>query len=159
MSITVRTYQSSDLNAVLNVVKNLQAFEIEMYDRMMPVENIGEWYISTLLEQCSREEGTILVAEKENEIIGYATIFTNVQQEGEIDELPFIYANISHISILPSARGMGVGKLLMNECENMAKLAGCKWLRLGVLAKNTSARQIYEHLGFENHHITMEKIL
>ena len=100
-----------------------------------------------------------MVAERNGKLIGYATIFTKVEQTGEIDEVAFTYAFISHISVTPEARGTGAGKLLLSECEARAKSAGQKWLRIAVLAKNMVARDIYRNIGFHDHHITMEKLI
>ncbi|MGE0284187.1 MAG: N-acetyltransferase family protein [Rhizobiaceae bacterium] len=125
----------------------------------MPVEDIGGWYISTLLDQCADEGGSILVAERGQELLGFATVFTNAVQKGEMDELPFTYAYVSHISVKPSARGGGIGKLLLGECEARARSAGRQWLRIGVLANNPGARSLYERLGFRDHLLIMEKPL
>jgi ribosomal protein S18 acetylase RimI-like enzyme len=159
LAATVRDYHESDREQFLSIVCDLQAFEIELYDRMLPVEEIGDWYIATLNERCAAEKGSILVAERDGELVGYATIFAHVEQKGEFDEIPFAYGCISHIAVRPTARGLGVGKALMAECEARARAAGRQWLRIAVLADNVDARAIYERLGFRDHLITMEKSL
>lgn len=159
MKTTIRDFQPNDTTAFLDIVRELQIFELELYDRMMTPDQIGQWYIDELLNQCRVEDGSILVAIRDGQLIGYATIFTKVEQKGELDEVPFTYAFISHIAILPVARGTGAGKLLLSECEKRAIEAGRKWLRIAVLAKNTIAREIYQNIGFHDHHITMEKPL
>ncbi|MFK3797201.1 GNAT family N-acetyltransferase [Pseudomonas sp. NPDC088444] len=159
MTVLIRDFHPNDTEQFLAVARDLQNFELALYDRMMAVDAIGEWYIDTLLKQCTEEDGSILVAVLESRVIGFATIFTNVQQQGEIDEIPFTYGFISHISVASTARGTGTGKLLMAECERRAREAGCRWLRIPALAKNAQARGIYEHLGFSEHLVTLEKTL
>jgi len=46
-------------------------------------------------------------------------------------------------------RGMGVGKLLMNEAELWATAQGCSGIRLYSNAKRTDAHQFYNCLGYE----------
>lgn len=112
-----------------------------------------------LQAQCEREKGAILVAELDGRIVGFATIFTAVPQVGEFDELDFTYGVISHISVSPEARGADAGKQLMLACEARAKQAGCKWLRVPALGQNQQARAIYEHLGFQEQYVVLEKTL
>ncbi|WP_175856178.1 GNAT family N-acetyltransferase [Burkholderia anthina] len=159
MNVQIRDFHPQDTEQFLTVVRDLQAFELAIYDRMMPVVAIGDWYVDTLMKQCVEEGGSILVAQFGGQVIGFATIFTKVQQQGEIDEIPFTYGFISHISVTPAARGTGTGKLLIAECERRARDAGCRWLRIPALAKNAPAREIYEHLGFSEHLVTFEKSL
>lgn len=159
MPVTIRAYQDEDSAQLLVLVRELQRFELELHDRMMPVEDIGAWYIEALKSRCAAEAGEILVAEVDGKLLGYATIFTEVAQSGEIDEVPYIYGEISHIAVHPTARGAGVGRLLMAECERMAASAGRDWLRINVFANNAAARGLYQKLGFHDHLIVMEKSL
>lgn len=159
MALKIRDFKDSDTSQFLEVVRHLQAYELAIYDRMKPVEAIGDWYIKELQEQCEREKGFILVAELDEKIVGFATIFTAMPQEGEFDELDFTYGFISHISVNPEARGAGAGKQLMVACEAKAKDAGCQWLRVPALGQNKQARAIYEHLGFQEQYVVLEKTL
>ena len=159
MALNIRDFKESDTSQFLEVVRHLQVYELALYDRMKPVETIGEWYIQALQEQCMREKGYILVAELDARIVGFATIFTAVPQAGEFDELDFTYGFISHISVSPEARGAGAGKALMMACEARAKEAGCQWLRVPALGQNQQARAIYEHLGFQEQYVVFEKTL
>jgi ribosomal protein S18 acetylase RimI-like enzyme len=159
LAVTIRTYRDDDLIQLLEIARELQGFELALHDRMMPVEDIGNWYVEALQARCTAEKGEILVAEQDATLLGYATIFTEVAQSGEIDEVPYLYAEISHVAVRASSRGAGVGKLLMAECEKQARSAGRAWIRINVLANNPAARGLYEQLGFHDHLIVMEKPL
>lgn len=159
MKPTIRDYRETDSEQFLGLVRDLQRFELDLHDRMMPVEHIGEWYIEALQRRCEEEQGALLVAERDGELIGYATIFARVEQTAEIDEIPYSFGEISHMAVKPVARGAGAGKLLMDECERRARRAGRRWLRINVLANNVAARRIYEHMGFRDHLVVMEKLL
>lgn len=72
MTLVVRGFRANDSSQFLEVVRHLQTYELAMYDRMKPVEAIGDWYIETLQAQCAREKGFILVAELDGRVAAFA---------------------------------------------------------------------------------------
>lgn len=56
---------------------------------------------------------------------------------------------ISNIAIYPTYRGMGIGKRLMLEAENEAKIAGVKRIVLDVEKENIIAMNFYKELGYD----------
>jgi GNAT superfamily N-acetyltransferase len=156
---TVRPYDTRDLSAVVRLVRELQAHEAVLFDRMKPAQAMGAWYID-LLEKWNREEdGTLLVAEEKGEVVGYATILTNVVEDGTGDEVSYAYAYVGDLVTSETVRGRGIGKLLLEECERRARLAGRDELRITVLAKNERARDVYRRFGFDDLLIDMRKKL
>jgi GNAT superfamily N-acetyltransferase len=156
---TVRPYDRRDLAAVVRLVRELQAHEAALFDRMKPAENMGIWYVD-LLEKWNREEdGTLLVAEENGEVVGYATILTNVVEDGTGDEVSYTYAYVGDLVTSGTVRGRGIGKLLLEECERRARLAGRDELRVTVLAKNERAREVYRRFGFDDLLVDMRKKL
>src|SRR3954471_22488015 len=118
---TVRPYDRGDLAAVVRLVRDLQAHEAALFDRMKPAGEMGAWYVD-LLEKWNREEhGTLLVAEENGEVVGYATILTNVVEDGTGDEASYSYASVGDLVTSESMRGRGIGKLLLEECERRAR--------------------------------------
>ena len=57
-------------------------------------------------------------------------------------------ARLYSIATLPSARGKGVGRRLMDALERAARKRGCDRLRLEVREKNRPAIALYEALGY-----------
>ena len=55
---------------------------------------------------------------------------------------------VEAIAVSESARGLGVGTLLMEEMERRARAAGKTRLRLEVIGQNHGARRLYERLGY-----------
>lgn len=58
-------------------------------------------------------------------------------------------ARLYSIATLPSARGKGVGRRLMDALEAAARKRGCNRLRLEVREKNRPAIALYEALGYQ----------
>ena len=52
-----------------------------------------------------------------------------------------------------------VGAALLDACEDLARAAGQRWLRLGVLAANERARAFYARQGYGEILLTLEKRL
>lgn len=58
--------------------------------------------------------------------------------------------NIHDLAIVPSHRGRGIGRQLLQEAEVRAQARGCCKLTLEVQDDNARALHLYESFGFEN---------
>lgn len=157
--IEIRPYRDTDAGRLLHLVRQLQAAEAVLYDRMKPAEDMGMWYIDLLKKQCAEDDGTLLVACDGEDLVGYATILTGVIEDGSGDELPYAYAYIGDLVVTGEARGRGIARKLIEDCEKYARTAGRDELRISVLAENGRARHVYLAAGFSDLLIDMRKKL
>lgn len=155
----IREYRPQDLEHVVAIVRDLQRHEGALYDRMLPPEAIGGWYVESLLRQCTEASGVLLVAELDSLVAGYASLLTDVSSAEDHDEVDYLYAYIGDLGVAEGMRGLGIGTSLLTACEARARAAGREWLRISVLAANGDAGRLYRRLGFAPHVVTLEKRL
>lgn len=101
------------------------------------------------LEQIRREladgNSIFLIAEMENEPVGYAKLVVDYIEPGVTAEKPIelnrLYSKTEYL-------GKGVGAALMEECFAVAKNLGCDAMWLGVWEYNPRAQRFYEKYGF-----------
>ena len=155
----IRDYAPHDRPALLALIRELQVAEAEVYDRMKPPDAIGDWYVDSLLDSCRRQRGRILVATENGAPVGYAVILTEVSSAGALDEVDYTYAHVQDLAVTAAARGRGIGALLLARCEEIARDAGARWLRISVLAGNAGAERVYRRSGFTPLILKMEKRL
>ena len=157
--ITIRRYRDGDEAQVVELARELQAFESPLYQWGKPPEDIGPWYLEETKKWCAKNEGVILVAERAEALLGYAIVLTKCESDGAGDEIAYTYAHVADLVVTESARRQGIGETLLAACEQEARAKGRKIFRIGVLARNTGAIAAYCHFGFSPYHQTLEKIL
>ena len=125
---------------------------------MKPEADIGLEYIAWLQSQVEKHGGEILVAAQGGQAVGYAVILIRGPNEDD-DEVAYDYAYVRDIAVTASQRGKGLGKRLLDACEQCASKAGAERLRISVLSQNLGARQLYTSFGFVERITEMEKAL
>jgi DNA-binding MarR family transcriptional regulator/GNAT superfamily N-acetyltransferase len=79
------------------------------------------------------------IAEKDGENVGCVFL---VRQSDEVAKLRMLLVH-------PKARGLGIGKRLVEECVRFARQRGYKKITLWTNDVLTTARHIYQHAGFQ----------
>ncbi len=145
--------------ALIGLIRELQAGEVTLFDRLKPSGDMGQWYIDLLKRKCAEDEGVIIIAEEGDKALGYAVALTRSVEDGTGDEIAYDYANVVDLVVLKEARRRGIGRMLLADCERRARAAGRDDLRITVLARNEGAHALYRDLGFDDLLIDMRKIL
>ena len=156
MGASVRDYEIHDEEALLECVIELQEVEREMFPRTAAGSRVAKPYLEKLVAICRDNRGKILVLEENGRVVGFSAVQIWDNSE-EVHEEPYEYAYISDVVVLEGFRGSGYGGALLKAAEQFAKRQGVKFLRIGALSRNESARRMYASRGFEEHKIVFEK--
>ena len=133
-SYTLRRFRPQDLDKVIYVNK-----------RCLP-ENYSSYFFIDLYE---RFPDTFLVAEEENEIIGYVMcrIETGLPDFGLLGISK--KGHVISVAVLPEHRRKGIGTALMKEAMAGMSVYKAKECYLEVRVSNTPAVGLYKKVGFE----------
>ncbi len=154
----VRVYRSEDQDSVKRCIVELQNFERALESDRVEGERVVERNFQELQEAHSENIGRLLVAEVEGDVVGFINVRFEHESQTYLSSL-VDYAYISDIVVLAEYRGRGIGTLLLQQAEAFARQQGANTLKIGVLAKNKQAADVYQHVGFRPHQIVMLKNL
>jgi len=149
------TRHSSGLRACLI---ELQDFERRLDPRMPPGAAIVDTYLPDMFDRCKKSGGRVLIAEVDGDVAGYATVMPKVKSE-QIEDGDLEYGLISDLLVLEKYRGSGLGKKLLQASEQYARACKVRYLRIGVLAGNQVAEDLYASAGFSPQYVELEKTL
>jgi len=136
----------------------LQDYERRLHSTRLPGEEIADAYLDWMLKQAA-EDGALLVAEINGAFAGFVAGW--IEQQHNLAETPHSnrFGYISDICVLPAYRGKRIATLLLAAIEQHLTRLGITYLRINVLAANTSARKSYERSGFGLYEVMYEKQL
>ncbi|SEQ28984.1 Protein N-acetyltransferase, RimJ/RimL family [Virgibacillus subterraneus] len=138
----VREVETSDAENLANLIKQVdessQYMLWEAGERNIKSEN----QLKVINGIKNAENSTILVAEKDNELVGYLIVIGGNAQRNK-------HSAYIVIGILKGYRGKGIGKQLINKLEQWAVNQNVSRLELTVVTKNEGALSLYKNLGFE----------
>jgi ribosomal protein S18 acetylase RimI-like enzyme len=146
----IREYREDDLAAVRDCIGELQEFERRIDDRLRPGASMAADYAGQMIGRCRDCAGTILVAECDATVVGFATILTHVPFEA-LDEPPGEYAIVTDLVVRDGFRRRGLGTALLTEAERYTRAAGASELRIAVLSANHAATKLYRQMGFASY--------
>lgn len=96
------------------------------------------------------EEGIWLVAWKNEKPIGHVRIRWAGSENENVTSHVIAVPHIDSLSVTESFQNHGIGKLLIEALEDLARQRGFKQIGLSVGIENSNALEFYKHLGFSN---------
>jgi predicted N-acetyltransferase YhbS/quercetin dioxygenase-like cupin family protein len=140
--VEIRDAGRSDLPAARRVL--LAAYQ--EYATALPPAVFGR-YLGEILDVEGRSgTGRLLVAEHGGRVVGSVTYYDDAAAEGL--GWPAGWAGLRALGVEPSARGLGIGRALVEACRRRALTAGAPVLCLHTGAFMAAAVGLYERMGF-----------
>ena len=138
----------ADEPAILSFINGLQDYEaaFEPDRRRDPHFAVEHW--RDLQHRCAERHGIMLIAEDFVPEVGVTPV-----------GWAFAHDEKAELYVTPEVRGKGLGRALIQGCEDWARERGHSLLTVGVLAKNPSAIRAYEGAGYAPYGITMRRYL
>jgi DNA-binding MarR family transcriptional regulator/GNAT superfamily N-acetyltransferase len=134
-SYLLRPHQPGDMGWVVHRQGLLYAQEYGYDERF---EVLAAKIVAHFIQHYDAKRERCWIAEKDGEVVG--SVFL-VAESKTTAKLRLLYVE-------PSARGMGIGSRLVNECVRFARQARYKKIVLWTQSELDAARHIYEQAGF-----------
>lgn len=119
-------------------VKEMKIDDFEKIKDILQKDFDEFWAPSILKSELENELSRYIIAEKNDEILGFAGIIILPDD-----------VEITNIVVRKSERKKGIGKLLLDKLIEMSKSIGKECISLEVNEKNEIAIKLYEKFGFE----------
>jgi GNAT superfamily N-acetyltransferase len=150
--IRVRPYQPDDRAFVLSLAPRLTIGMPPWRDSQHCSAAVEGWVTSSI-DQHGQATMVFVAEDQRGERLGFATITHETHFTGERQ------AYIGELATSAAAEGQGVGKMLLQSCEQWARDQGHRILALATGAANHSALGFYRHLGYRDEDIKLIKVL
>ena len=144
MAVTIRAYQEPDIESIYNIhVGCIKDICSSCYND----EVIKDWVERQSTERYLTyfKEGNVLVAERENKVIGFGHISITDQEDCDHE--------IKSLYVSPNVIGQGIGTLLMKELESIALRQNCTKL---LVYSSANAVTFYKRFGFTDGQCAMK---
>ena len=134
--------------ADMDVLRDVIAAANEPYRGTVP-SSFFDGYLASALDVRSRlQEGEVFAAELDDRIVGTITFYLDANDEGAPIAFPARTTGIRVTAVAPGARGLGIGRLLVETCIRRAVETRSDSIALHTAAFMTSAVALYERAGF-----------
>ena len=137
-NINLRPISSSDNVAIAHIIRST----LSEFGAARPGTVYYDESTDRLSEIFNRAGSIYYIAEQDGIVVGGAGIYPT-------DGLGDTTCELVKMYLLPSARGIGLGKMLMNKCIDFARESGYIEIYLETMPELSQAIGLYEKVGFE----------
>ena len=138
LNIRIRNIQLSDNPTLAIIVRNT----LTEFGANVPGTVYFDSSTDALFQLFQTPKSAYFIAEVEDKIVGGGGIYPT-------EDLPSNTCELVKMYLLPEARGLGIGRMLMGKCLETAKLNGFEQVYLETLPELKQALKVYEKFGFE----------
>ena len=150
-------YSEDVKNLLVELQEYISSLDKEGYNILTP--DYRETAFNKTIDEVSKYEGKIYLAEENNIITGLIVGLINNDETSEYDFKAPKRGRISELIVSKKVRSQGTGKALLETMENYFKSVGCKGVLLDVFAYNQNATEFYIKQGYFNRCIEMMKLI
>jgi GNAT superfamily N-acetyltransferase len=144
--VHIRRARAVDLPTLARFASAMAELHIGFDSRRFIVPDGGEAAFAEFFRlELDRPETVLLIAEDEQGTVGYAFVR---MENASLEELRGPGAWLHDLYVKSGARGVGVGRLLVESAKDVAREFGSASLMLGMSPHNGPARRLFERLGF-----------
>jgi ribosomal protein S18 acetylase RimI-like enzyme len=142
-AITLRDARTDEANAIAEVIKAAYA----QYEPNYTPEGWQRYFglLGNVEDHFGRAQ--VIVAEHDGLIAGCVMFYPDGSLSGQ-GEWPAGWAGVLRLAVHPSHRGMGLGRLLTDECIRRCRAAAIPTLALHATSWMSLSRALYERMGF-----------
>jgi GNAT superfamily N-acetyltransferase len=142
--IAIRDARPDELDKVAEVLKAAY----QQYEKLMPPE-AWQFYLADILDVRGRMAGSqLIVAEVDGKLAGSVNLYLKGRKSSE-SNWPAGWATGRLLGVAPAFRGMGIGRVLMDEVIRRCRKAGVKTFGLHTAEIMKVAKGMYERMGFQ----------
>ena len=144
----VRDARSEELDQVASLMRDAY----QEYRASFPAQ-VWEGYLRDIMDVRSRIGiSELIVAEQMSpegggRLVGAVTFYPDASLS-ERESWPSGWAGLRLLAVHPEARGLGIGRILMDECLRRSRQLGVPTLGLHTTEMMSVARGMYERMGF-----------
>lgn len=148
--LTIRDARGEDLEAVSALLVAAYAQYLPSPRELTPEERAGwDGYRRNIADVWSRASiSSTIVAERDRKLLGSVNYYAPGQADSMDGAWPDGWASIRLLGVSPQARGLGIGRALMNECLRRARADGATAMGLHTTKLMDVAGAMYLRLGF-----------
>lgn len=155
--IRIRRAKENDISAIDKLLYEVHKVHSDVRPDLFK-QGAKKYTDKELVEIINSDKTPVFVAEKDDEILGYAfCIHQQYLNNNNMTDVKTLY--IDDLCVDNAARGKHIGTMLYDYVLNYAKENGYYNITLNVWADNTNAVEFYKKIGLSVQKIGMEKIL
>ena len=156
--MNIRLATPADSSRLSSLTVDVQSLHAKHYPNVFKMPESDDFARSFFDDMLADPSVRIFIAEEDGDAVGCI-----VCKLVERPENPFTFAArtllVDQISVLPSARGKGVGVALMKQAEELAKELNVQRIQLDSWGFNLNAHEFFEHMGFQKFNFRFWKYL
>lgn len=157
MDLHIRDYVDGDLEFVRRCYADYLAEERGRVPRLGLPDDFVDSYLPRLIAKVQERDGLFLMGCRGPERVGYLAALPKEHEAW--DQTSGRVVMIMDLYVLPDRRRQGIARTLFRAVEQRYRSRGFDWITLGVMARNSVAREFYAAVGYFDTYVMMGKPL